>query len=313
MRKEFATATLRDLRGPVTGEEPVLNELPLPGGARIAVTIQLAVEAWSGTAVSGSTLGSELTGEAIRRGTPDWATISAQEYGIRTGIWRILDVLERHEVVASCSISGLVAERWPALVRVLAEKGHEIVGHGYSQDRVMSGMAEEEDYDTVARSTEILEKTSGQRPVGWSSHGSRRGDFTVLSLLKLGYLYSNDFRDADAPYVAASLWDRQLVAMPRTDEINDIFVVRRHGAPPSAYVEFFRRAFDQLYEEGQRHPKVLSCVVHGTLFGRPWGVSALGECLDYAMQFPGVRVCTRREIAKVYADASPVSGAGKGE
>lgn len=297
-----------ELRGPVTGEEPHLAPFELPDGARVVVTIQLALEAWAGTAVTGSVLGSALSEEAMSKGVPDWATISAQEYGGRTGMRRILALLRRTGIVASCSVSGLAAERWPDLVRSLSDEGHEVVGHGWSQDRRMSDMDEDEDYATIDRSSRVLEEVCGQRPVGWSSHGSRRGNFTISNLMKLGYRYTNDFRDADGPYVAAWRGSQPLVAMPRTDEVNDMFVVRRHGSPPSTYVEFFRRAFDQLYEEGEYTPRIVSCVAHGTLIGRPWGISALRECIEYARGFPNVQFMRRRDVAALYAASLPPSG-----
>jgi allantoinase len=288
----------RGISGPVLGEEPVLKAMPLPGGARVAVTIQLAFEAWSPGISSGSVLGGALSADAAAKGIPDFATLSWQEYGGRTGIWRLLRGLDKCGARASCSTSALCAVVWPRAVAEIAAAGHEIVGHGYSQDQRMESLDESEDLDVVTRSTEILAEVSGQRPIGWSSHGSRRGAFTIASLLKNGYLYTNDFRDADVPYIAASVEGRNLWSLPRTDEINDMFLFRRHGNPPSAYVEYFRRALDQLHSEGETEPKVLTCVAHATLIGRPWGISALAECIEYARSKGDVWVCTRRELAE---------------
>ena len=295
---DLSAATLDDLRGPVAGEVPVLGSAPLPGNARVAITVQLALEAWKGNEVSGNALGSPLGAEAKALGVPDYATISSQQYGGDTGIWRILDVLEELGIKASCSTSTLVAEVWPDVVKAVAAAGHEIVGHGYSQDRAISDMDAAEDFDVVSGAVKTFQEVAGQRPYGWSSHGSRRGKYTVLDLMKCGYLYTNDFRNADVPYVVAALGEQQLVSLPRTDEINDMFLIRRTGNPPGAYVEYFKRAFDRLYKEGQKAPKVLACVAHATLIGRPWGASALTECIEYAQSFPDVWITTRREVAE---------------
>ena len=292
----------KGLSGPVVGEEPRFKSIPFPEGKTMALTVQLAFEAWSDNVASGSVLGTGLSQAAVAKGIPDFATISWQEYGGRTGMWRILEVLDRYGVKASCSTSALAALKWPELASTIAREGHEIVGHGYSQDQVMVEMDQEQDLEVVTRSTEILESASGQRPVGWSSHGSRRGIYTVLSLLKNGYLYTNDFRDADIPYIVAELDGEKLISLPRTDEINDMFLMRNHGASPSAYVDYFKRGLDQLRFEGQNSPKVLTCVAHGVLIGRPWGGSALAECLDYAKNCGDVWICTRRELAQYSID-----------
>lgn len=292
----------KGLTGPVVGEEPRFEGIPFPDGKTVALTVQLAFEAWSDNAASGSVLGTSLSQAAVAKGIPDFATISWQEYGGRTGMWRILEVLDQYGVKASCSTSALAALKWPDLAAKIARDGHEIVGHGYSQDQVMVEMDEEEDLDVVSRAAEILESASGQRPVGWSSHGSRRGVYTILSLLKSGYIYTNDFRDSDVPYVVAELNSKRLISLPRTDEINDMFLVRNHGASPSTYVDYFKRGLDQLRFEGSKKPKVLTCVAHGVLIGRPWGGSALAECLDYAKGFEDVWICTRKELAEYSMD-----------
>ena len=47
----------------------------------------------------------------------------------------------------------------------------------------MGNLDEQRDLEVVRRCTRIIEAVTGQPPVGWSSHGSRRGPYTVLSLL----------------------------------------------------------------------------------------------------------------------------------
>ncbi|MBV8084277.1 MAG: polysaccharide deacetylase family protein, partial [Chloroflexi bacterium] len=212
------------LIGPVLGGEPVIHNVALPNGARLAFTIQVALEA----SLRGGSGGprSRLPDEAVQRGVPDYAAQSAEQYGPRTGMRRLAETIEAHGVRACIHVSGLLAERSPDLLRRLADAGHEMVGHAYSQDQAMSAMDEETDLACVHRCSDLIDRVTGQRPVGWSSQGSRRGEFTVVSLLKEGYTYTRDFRDADVPYVVAQLGDRRLLAMPRTDEINDLPISR---------------------------------------------------------------------------------------
>jgi allantoinase len=294
------------ITGPVAGEEPVITYVPFPNGARIAVNFSLALEAWSPGGVGVSALGDHgaISKEAYERGVRDWATISSQEYGGRVGIWRILRVLEKHGVVASCSTSGYVAERWPAVLKALTEAGHEIVAHGYYQDVMQNPLGEEEDLEAVTRTTEALEAASGQRPVGWSSTAARRGNYTLQSMFKNDYLYTGDFREADVPFMVARCGDKKIYAAPRTDEINDITLQRIHGGAPSVFVDYFKRTFDQLYEEGDTQPAVITSVFHGIVAGRPWGGTVLSECIQYAKQFPDVWICTRRAVIENYVAQS---------
>ena len=298
---QFDSARVEDLVGPVTGEEPTIRAIPLPNGARVAFTIQVALEAWSGATVTGPMLPVGPDGQS----SVDWATISTQLYGPRTGAARLMRTIEDRDMRACIHLSALVAERWPDLVAGIAGRGHEIVGHGYRHDERMGSLGEERDLAVVRQCAEIVESVTGQRPVGWSSHGSRRGNYTVLSLLKEGYTYTRDFRDADLPYVAAQLGERRLLAMPRTDEINDLPIMGFKGLPPSVYVEYFKRAFDQLYAEGERQPQAMTCVTHAYVAGKPWGASAVAECLKHVRAHDKVWVATGREVAQHYLDNLP--------
>jgi allantoinase len=285
--------------GPIAGGEPMIIPVPFPDGAKIAVNIKFVLEAWAGTK-TGHSLGTGLSAKAKTMGVPDWATISWQEYGGRTGVWRILKTLEKYGVAGSCSTSALAAERWPGAVKAITDAGHEIVAHGYSQDAPMVEMDEAEDYAVVSKSAEIFESLTGVRPVGWGSHGARRGNYTVQNMLKLGYFYTNDFRDADQAYVCAEQGDRKMVALPRTDEVNDMSIFRNNFHSPVVYIDYFKRAFDQLYAEGSAggFHGVVSCVAHSTLIGRPWGISALEGCIEYAQSFPDVWIATQRQVAE---------------
>jgi allantoinase len=282
--------TIADLVGPVNGDEPDIRAIPLPNGARMAFTIQVALEAWAESE------------------PPDWTVISSHLYGPRTGMARLTETIEEHGFTSCVHISGLLAERWPELVAGLHRNGHEIVGHGWAQDQAMASMDEATDLDVVRRCAQIIEQVTGVRPAGWSSHGSRRGDYTVLSLLKEGYFYTRDFRDADLPYVAAQLGERRLLAMPRTDEINDLPISSRHGLPPSVYVEFFKRSFDQLYAEGEKAPTCMTCVTHAYVSGKPWGAPAVAECLKYVKGHDKVWIATGREVAEHYLAQLPSLG-----
>ena len=46
----------------------------------------------------------------------DYLALGTREYGARSGVWRLLDVLDRHAVKATVIASGLVAELFPESV-----------------------------------------------------------------------------------------------------------------------------------------------------------------------------------------------------
>src|SRR4051794_31533994 len=89
---EVDRSGVADLIGAVVGDEPIARAIPLPNGARMAFTIQVALEAWSGATIKGSVLPVGPDGQS----SADWATISTQLYGPRTGIHRLMRTIEEH-------------------------------------------------------------------------------------------------------------------------------------------------------------------------------------------------------------------------
>ena len=64
----------------------------------------------------------------------NFSSLSHAEYGGDVGIWRILEILERQNVRAMVLVNSLAAEKWPEAVRALHEAGHEIAGHGTTNE-----------------------------------------------------------------------------------------------------------------------------------------------------------------------------------
>lgn len=286
----------------VGGEEPVLNGVCLPDGAPLAVRVQLTLEDWGQP---------PLLADAAGRPTDivDYRELSIRMYGLRTGIHRLLETMDEIDARASVTTCGIVGDRWPDIVADIAARGHEIVGHGYDQNDHAAFMDADEDLATVRRTVEALERAGGYRPVGWAGAGSRRGPYTVESLLRSGFIYTNDFREADVPFVVARMGERRLIAMPRSDEINDNYAVHNFGQSPGNFVEYFRRSFDRLLFESERNPgRVVTAICHSTIMGHPWGADAIAECVEYGRR-NGAWIATSRQIAEHYLDALPAVSA----
>jgi peptidoglycan/xylan/chitin deacetylase (PgdA/CDA1 family) len=268
----------------------------------VAISFHLVLEEWAGPQADAAAVAPAFPRELLEAGQTDWARKSWQDYGGRTGFYRLMDVLNEYGIKGSASISALAAEVWPEPVREFVSAGHEPVAHAYSQERRMFRMTPDEEHADIRQCVEILSGLTGVRPVGWGSPGGQRSDLTPALLLQEGFLYLQDFRDADVPYIALEQDGRRLVALPSTFEVNDVMLFARHGNPPSAYVEMFCRSLDRLYKEGEYAPKLLTAVCHSTLLGRPFGGWVLEECIRYARRFSRVWIARRRDLAQWFLD-----------
>jgi polysaccharide deacetylase family protein (PEP-CTERM system associated) len=86
---------------------------------------------------------------------------------------RLLQLFDDAKVKGTFFTLGWIAERHPALVRRIAEAGHEVASHGYEHARVDSQSPEAFRAD-VRRSRGILEDTGG-----FAVHGYRAATFSV--------------------------------------------------------------------------------------------------------------------------------------
>jgi polysaccharide deacetylase family protein (PEP-CTERM system associated) len=91
---------------------------------------------------------------------------------VEASTWRILDLLEKHNVLATFFFVGWIAERLPALVRAVQARGHELACHSYWHRTVYSLTPEEFRQDTRAAIRAIEDaagaKVHGYRAPSWS-------------------------------------------------------------------------------------------------------------------------------------------------
>ena len=104
-----------------------------PGNHKMAVMITVMFEVWSeGKAPPYSPMTT-----ALKPGTPDLLGISWSQYGGRTGVWRLMRILEECDVRGTVCLNAKCAEDFPDAVKQLHERGHEISAHSYTQDLVL--------------------------------------------------------------------------------------------------------------------------------------------------------------------------------
>jgi len=79
---------------------------------------------------------------------------------------KITDILDERHVKATFFVLGWIAERFPDLVKQLAEHGHEIATHGYGHQMIYKQTQATFEADLV-KSIAILEQISGQNVIGY--------------------------------------------------------------------------------------------------------------------------------------------------
>jgi peptidoglycan/xylan/chitin deacetylase (PgdA/CDA1 family) len=263
-----------------------------PNGARIAFSVTVALEAFQ----NACQYRHGPPGVATK---PDYFSLSYAQYGLTTGVWRMMDLLEREQLRAAWSISGRAAELVPKTLKVISDAGHEMVGHGYLQDVAIPQDVESQAAD-IRKTLDAIGDATGQRPVGWTSQGSMGNENTLLAQDAVGgMLWNGDDASDDVPFVR-KVGDRPYVIMPRNNfPANDLILWVKPTNAPSVLFESFKDAFDTLYEEGcNGSPKWIEVVMHSHFAGRATLIPTMRKVFAYVRQHQGVWYAQRRDIAK---------------
>ncbi len=120
----------------------------------------------------------------------DWESLPRR---VEANTDRVLALFAEAGVKATFFILGWVAERHPALIRRIAEAGHEVASHGLDHKRVFNMTAAEFRAD-IARARELLEHASGQRVSGYRAPSfsiDQRTPWAHQVLAEEGYAYSS--------------------------------------------------------------------------------------------------------------------------
>lgn len=79
---------------------------------------------------------------------------------------KLLALLEKYKVQATFFVLGTVAERYPDLVKKIADLGHELASHGYGH-RLLYDLTEKEFREDIERSLELLAKITSRKIKGY--------------------------------------------------------------------------------------------------------------------------------------------------
>jgi polysaccharide deacetylase family protein (PEP-CTERM system associated) len=105
----------------------------------------------------------------------------------------LLESFSRRNIKATFFVLGWVAERFPHLVREIAEAGHEIGSHGYSHKLIYNQTPEEFREETL-RSKQFLEDTIGAPVTGYRAASfsiTPKSEWAIDILIEAGFEYDS--------------------------------------------------------------------------------------------------------------------------
>jgi peptidoglycan/xylan/chitin deacetylase (PgdA/CDA1 family) len=267
--------------------------LKLPGGARMAVWVIVNVEDWGIERPMPRTVLSPPMGQPMLPDLPNWAW---HEYGMRVGFWRVHEVLQRHGVIPTLAINGLVCKNYPRIALAGKDAGWEFMGHGYFQ----GPMHKLDDQRGAIRDTiAAIRDFTGKAPVGWESPGLTETYETIDLLAEEGIKYVADWVLDDQPVNIATTAGN-VVSVPYTVELNDIPMGALQHMSVDEMVNRGVTHFDQLYKESEKITRVMAISVHPYLSGSPHRIGFLDRLLAHVKQHNDVVIWTGEKIYEWY-------------
>lgn len=92
-----------------------------------------------------------------------WRTES--KFDLEATMLRITEVLKKFGAKATFNTCGVVAEKFPKLIAMLHDEGHEIASHGYAHENFLKTSVAKLD-SVLARTERVFQNITGKKPIG---------------------------------------------------------------------------------------------------------------------------------------------------
>ncbi|HWJ00520.1 MAG TPA: allantoinase PuuE [Burkholderiales bacterium] len=282
-----------------------------PGSARVALQFVLNYEEGGENSIlhgdkASEAFLSEIVGARPREGVRHMSMESIYEYGSRVGVWRVLELFSRYDMPFTVYGVAMAMERNPAAVDALLKAGHEIASHGWRWIDYQD-VPESVEREHMRRAIEIHRRLTGERPLGWYT-GRTSPNTRKLVVEDGGFVYDADDYNDDLPWYDTRYRDKsgkpQLV-VPYTLDANDMRFASPQGFNSGdQFFAYLKDAFDVLYEEGNRAPRMMSVGLHCRLVGRPGRLASLERFLKH-VRGKKVWIARRIDIARHWLKHHP--------
>lgn len=225
-----------------------------------------------------------------------------RDYGNRVGIFRIMEVLERHGIRATATCNSDICDFHPEIIEDAMKLGWEFMGHNKKQTAWLDTIPPEEERGVIHRCLARLEQATGKKPVGWLGSGLTETWNTLDYLVDEGMLYVSDWVNDDQPY-RMDINGKRLIYLPYSYEINDAPQINYRDRSIDEFAQMIRLQFDTLYREGAQSGRVMAICLHPWLIGVPHRIAGLDAALKYICAHEGVWKATGEEIVRAYLDS----------
>ena len=273
----------------------IVDRKPLrwPNGARVAVWIIPNIEHFLFDRPSTS-----IT-NATTSLVPDVLNYSWRDYGVRVGIWRMMEIMDHYGIKGTVALNSDVCIRYPRIIQEGNRLGWEWMGHGSSNSIFINRQNEEEERALIREVVDTIRKATGKHPRGWLSPALSESHRTLDLLAECSIEYVCNWVNDEQPY-PMRVKTGSIISIPYSVEINDIpaFVDLKQSA--ETFGRMICDQFDVLYEDGAKTGRVMSICLHPFLIGQPYRSKYFAQALAHITSRQEVCLTTGGEITDWY-------------
>ncbi len=231
--------------------------------------------------------------------------MSMGEFGPKVAVPRILDLLDTLDIKTTFFVPGWIAERHEDIVCAVFERGHEIAHHGYRHEPPATLSADGEEARVLDHGSEILERITGQRPLGYRSPSWELSANSLDLLRERGFIYDSSLMGNDIPYLV-NAGDGQMVELPVHWSLDDVpfynySPVAGRTSPmstPPAVLEAWKWEFDGAY----RLNRSFMLTLHPYVSGRLARLVALENLIAHIRSYSNVEFMRCIDVAQRWTE-----------
>ena len=276
---------------------PIIDRAPLrfPNGARVAVWVIPNIEHFHFDKPSTS-----ITPVTAHM-KPDVLNFAWRDFGVRVGIWRMMEVMEKHGVKGTVALNSEVCEHYPRIIEVGNELGWEWMGHGSSNSVLHNEQSEDEERALIGDIVATIRDGTGRQPKGWLGPALTETHNTPDILAENGIEYLCDWCNDEQPYTM-NVRTGTMISMPYSIEVNDIPAFLDHGLSPEDFYRMIVDQFDVLYEDGAVTGRVMAICLHPFLIGHAFRSKYFDKALAYITRRSEVWMTRGGDISDWYRE-----------
>jgi len=277
------------------GYSPIVErpKLHWPDGARVALWVVPNIEHFLFDRPSSSLV--DFTTGFV----PDVLNYSWRDFGARVGVWRLMDLMDKHGVKGTAALNADAAHFYPHIVEAGKALGWEFMGHGKTNSVLINNQDEAEERDIIWNAIETITQATGKAPRGWLSPGLTESHRTLDLLSEAGIEYVANWVNDEQPY-PMRVKHGQVLSLPYSLEINDFSAFLLHGQTGEEFAQSICDQFDVLYEDGATTGRVMAIALHPFLIGHPHRARHFDKALAHISSRKEVWFATGGEIADWY-------------